>query len=103
VQKDFGATSVFGGVGIEVNPGIGNRDFWQAGLAVTHDVGKKLSIGAEISWQSADVTGGSDTTGVDIGLIRKLGGPFALLLAAGPSFSGGQASYHGYAALGLNF
>jgi hypothetical protein len=26
-----------------------------------------------------------------------------MALAGGPSFSGGQASYHGYAALALNF
>jgi hypothetical protein len=36
-------------------------------------------------------------------MIRKLGGPFALLLAAGPNFSGGKTAYHGYAALSLNF
>ena len=29
--------------------------------------------------------------------------PFALLFAAGPSFSGGEAAYHGYAALSVNF
>jgi hypothetical protein len=36
-------------------------------------------------------------------MINKLGGPYSLLVAGGPSFSGGQASYHGYVALGLNF
>jgi hypothetical protein len=36
-------------------------------------------------------------------LIQKLGGPFSLLAAAGPSFSGGETSYHAYGALALNF
>jgi hypothetical protein len=103
VQKDFGRTSVFGGGGYEINPGAGNRNFAQAGAALTHDMSDKLQLGAEVSWQSADVRGGSNSRGMDVGMIRKLGGPSALLLAAGPSFSGGQTSYHGYVALGLNF
>jgi hypothetical protein len=103
VQKDWGKTSLFGGGGYEINPGSGNKNFWQAGVAVTHDFSDKLQLGTEISWQSADVRSGSSSAGVDIGMIRKLGGPYALLLAAGPSFSGGQTSYHGYAALGLSF
>lgn len=102
-QKDFGSTSVFGGGGYEINPGIGNKDFWQAGLAVTHDFGKSLSLGTEVAWQSADTRGGRSSTGVDFGLIEKLGGPYSVLVAAGPSFSAGQTSYHGYAALALNF
>ena len=102
-QRDFGKTSVFGGGGYEINPGGGNRDFWQAGIAVTHDFSDKLQLGTEVSWQSSDTRGGSSTTAVDVGMIRKLGGPFALLLAGGPSFSGGKTGYHGYAALGLNF
>jgi hypothetical protein len=103
VQKDFGKTSVFGGGGYELNPGTGNRDFWQAGIAVTHDFSEKLSLGTEAYWQSADERGGKSSGGVDLGMIRKLGGPYSLLLAGGPTLSGGQTGYHGYVALGLNF
>lgn len=103
VQKDLGKTSVFGGGGYEINPGSDNRDFWQAGVAVTHDFSKSTALGAELAWQSSDTRDGKSTTGVNVGLIQKLGGPYSLLLAAGPIFSGGEASYHGYAALSLNF
>lgn len=103
IQKDLGKTSVFGGGGYEINPGAGNRDFWQAGATVTHDFADGLQLGMEAYWQSADVRGGKSSSGVDVGLTRKLGGPFALLLAAGPNVSGGRTSYHGYAALGLYF
>ena len=103
VQKDFGKTSMFGGGGYEINPGSGNKDFWQAGIAVTHDFSEKLSLGTEFFWQSADVRGGDSSSGVNLGLIRKLGGPYALLLAGGPTFSGGKTGYHSYAALALNF
>jgi hypothetical protein len=103
VQKDIGKTSVFGGGGYEINPGTGNRDFWQAGVALTHDFSDRLSLGTEVTWQSADVRGDKSSWGVNAGLIHKLHGPFAVLLAAGPSFSGGQTSFHGYAALSANF
>ena len=103
VQKDMGSTSVFGGGGYEINPGRGNRDFWQVGIAVTQDFSTSTALGAEVAWQSRDTQDGTSSTGVNVGLIQKLGGPYSLLLAAGPSFSGGDTSYHGYAALSLNF
>jgi len=103
VQKDVGKTSVFGGGGYEINPGSGNRDFWQAGVAITHDFSKSTALGAEVAWQSSDTCDGKSSTGVNLGLIQKLGGPFSLLAAAGPSFSGGETSYHAYGALALNF
>jgi len=38
LEKDFaGGTSIFGGGGYEVNPGRGNRSFWQAAIALTPD------------------------------------------------------------------
>lgn len=103
VQKDIGKSSLFGGGGYEINPGPGNKNFWQAAVAVTHDFTGKLSLGAEAYWQSADTRGGDDAGGVDAGLIRKLSGPYSLLLAGGPRFSSGHTGYHCYAALGLNF
>lgn len=103
LQKDWGATSLFGGGGYEINPGRGNRNLWQAGLAITHGFSDKLSLGTELTWQSADTRGGKASTGVNLGLIRKLGGPFSILLAGGPAFSGGQTGYHAYTALALNY
>lgn len=103
VQKNVGKTSLFGGGGYELNPGPGNKNFWQAGVAVTHEFTSKLSLGGEAYWQSPDMRAGSDSSGVDVGLIHKLGGPYSLLLAGGPRFSTGHTGYHCYAALGLNF
>ena len=103
VLKDIGKTSVVGGGGYEINPGSGNRDFWQAGLAVTREIDMKLVIGAELSWESPDTVGSDGSVGINLGLVRKIGGPFALLVAAGPSFSNGKAGYHSYAALAINY
>ena len=101
--KDFGTTSVFGGGGYEINPGSGNRNFWQAGAAVTRDITDELQIGAEVSAKSADTRDGKGSVGLDLGMIHKLGGAYSLLVAGGPSFSAGETTFHVYVAVGLNF
>ena len=104
LQKDFaGGTSLFGGGGLTINPGAGNRDFWQAGLALTHDVAKSLSVGAEITRQGADVDGGTSQTRAGIGAVAQLSDRYALLVSAGPTWADHRTGYHAYAALGLNF
>ena len=101
--KDFaGGTSLFGGGGYEINPGPGNRDFWQAAIALTHDVSKTISVGAEITRQGADTVGGTSQTRTGVGSIVKLGGPYALLVSAGPSWAERRTGYHLYLALGLD-
>ena len=102
-QQDFGSWSVFGGGGYAVNPGPGNRDFWEAGVAVTHDISKKLSVGAEVMRQGPDTVGGTAQTRAGVGGIVKLGGPFSLLASGGPTWADRRTGYHFYAALGLNF
>lgn len=104
VGKDFaGGTSVFGGGGYMVNPGSGNRDFWQAAIALTHDLTKQVSVGAEITRQGADTVGGTAQTRAGIGSIVKLGGPYALLFSGGPTWAEHRTGYHAYVALGLDF
>ena len=104
LQKDFaGGTSLFGGGGLTINPGAGNRDFWQAGLALTHDVAKSLSVGAEITRQGADVDGGTSQTRAGIGAVAQLSDHYALLISAGPTWADHRTGYHAYAALGLDF
>lgn len=86
VGKNFtDGTSVFGGGGYEIDPGRGNRDFWQAAVAVTHDVSKQVSLGAEVTQQSADAVGGTAQTRAGVGGVVKIGGPSALLFSAGPT------------------
>lgn len=102
--KAFGAgTSVFGGGGYLINPGIGNRNVWQAAIAITHDLSKQVSVGIEVTRQGADVVGGTPQTRAGLGTIAHLGGPASLLLSGGPTWADHQTSYHLYAALGLTF
>jgi hypothetical protein len=104
LSKDLaGGTSLFGGGGYLINPGAGNRNVWQAALAVRHDVSDKVSIGAELTRQGPDTVGATAQTRAGAGSIIKLGRPSALLFSAGPTWADHQTGYHFYGALGLNF
>ena len=102
--KDFaGGTSVFGGGGYEFNPGPGNRDFWQAGAAVTHDFGRGVNGGLEIEREGPDTIGSTAQTRIGVGAIVHLSGPASFLASGGPTWSGHHTGYHFYAALGFDF
>jgi hypothetical protein len=104
-QKDFGPWSLFGGAGYTINPGIGNRDYWQSGMALTRTLSPHLSLGGEVAHQGADSAGGHSETSAGFGAILKLGGPFSLLVSGGPVWEHRipETRYRAYAALGLAF
>lgn len=103
VGKDFAdGTSLFGGGGYEINPGTGNRDFWQAAVALTHQFSKDMSVGAEVTHQGRDTAGGTSQTRAGIGTIVRLSGQSSVLMSGGPTWADHQTGYHLYAALGLN-
>jgi len=103
-QKDFaGGTSLFGGGGYEINPGPGNRNFWQAGIALTHDLNKTVSVGGELAWQQRSETDGTSEADAGLGSIVKLSDHYALLFSGGPTWADHRTGYHFYGALGLFF
>jgi len=104
IGKDFaGGTSLFGGGGFEINPGAGNRNFWQAGVALTHNFSKTVSLGGEVAWQQRSESGGTSETDVGLGSIVKLSDHYALLFSGGPTWADHRTGYHFYGALGLFF
>jgi len=103
-EKDFaGGTSIFGGGGYELNPGPANRNFWQAGLAITQDVSKALSVGGEATWQQRDADDGTAETNAGLGAIVRLSEHHALLFSGGPTWADHRTGYHFYGSLGLFF
>jgi len=103
-EKDFpGGTSLFGGGGFEINPGPGNRNVWQAGAALTQNVGDTLSLGAELARQGRDSIDGTPRTDAGVGAILKLSSHSSLLASGGPTWTDHRTGYHVYAALGLFF
>ncbi|WP_340316406.1 hypothetical protein [Rhizorhabdus argentea] len=104
-QKNMGRWAIFGGGGYAVNPGVGNRDYWTGGVAVTRSFGDRLLIGMEADQRGADITGGSASTSIGLGAIYQLKAPLRVLASGGPTFAdtGGKAGFHAFAALGVDF
>lgn len=104
VGKDFaGGTSLFGGGAYQINPGPGNRNFWQAAVALTQDISKTLNVGAEVTRQGANTIGGTPQTRAGVGAIVQLSKHQALLFSGGPTWADHGTGYHFYGALGLYF
>jgi hypothetical protein len=104
-EKDFGPWSVFGGGGYDINPGPGNRNYWQDGVVVTYAFSDRFNLGAEIYNQSPDTLAAKPFTGLNLGAIYKLSERWQLLASGGPGVQnpreGGQ--YDLYVALELTY
>lgn len=100
-QKDAGPWSVFGGGGYDINPGRGNRNFWQAGLGVSRAIGERWSLGAEVWRQSSDADDGQAFTGVNLGATYRVSDHWTLMLSAGPGVenAGREGRFAAYFAL----
>ena len=88
-QKDYGPWSVFGGGGYTINPGAGNRDFWQGGVALSRTMSKRMTLGAELFGQTNDSPGGGGFTAVNFAITYKLVEHWSLLASAGPTRESG--------------
>jgi hypothetical protein len=97
-EKDFGPWSVFGGGGVQLNPGAGERNFWQSGLAVSRAFGDRFSLGAEIYHQTPEDMAAKDFTGVDLGATYQLSHHWQLMISAGPGVQnareGGEYAFY---------
>lgn len=100
-EKDFGPWSVFGGGGLQINPGAGERNFWQSGLVVSRSFGERLSLGVEAFHQTAQDFASKDFTGVNVGATYKLTRHWTLMASGGPGVQNARAAdqYDFYAAL----
>ena len=101
-QKGFGRYTFFGGGGLWHNHGDGNRDYTVGGFAVVRDMGRGLTLGAEIFGQSADTIGGSGSAGFTLGTIKQIDEQHKILLSLGRSIHG-TSSVSGYAGYELLF
>jgi hypothetical protein len=88
LQKSFGPWTTYGGGGYWINPGKGNKDWWQVGWQVSRDINKYLNLGAEILYQAADTDNSRDTTSYNVGAIINLTENHHLLFSAGQDIDG---------------
>lgn len=102
VQKSWGPWTTYGGAGYEIVPQIGYRNFPFGGWLVQRDLGKKLTLGAEIFSHGAEGPAAPQTeaaTLIDFGGYYYFRNPgFQLLFCYGHSVAG-QTENYGY--LGL--
>jgi hypothetical protein len=84
-QKDWGDWSVFGGGGYQINPGAGQKNFWQGGLAVSRAFGKAFTLGGEVFTQGKDTTTGASYTALNVATTYRFTERWSLLASAGPT------------------
>ena len=82
-QRDFGKWSVFGGGGYVLNPGPGQRDYLQQGVAVTRQLAPGFQLGLEYYGAGPASVGDRPIHGLNLGAVIHLAGPFSLLGSVG--------------------
>jgi hypothetical protein len=100
-EKDWGGWSLFGGGGFQINPGPGQRNFWQTGLVLTRAVNERLTVGAEVYHQTPDAVDAKAFTGLNVGATYVLTKHWSLLASGGPGVENArdQGQYAFYLAL----
>jgi len=97
-QKSLGAWTTYGGGGYWINPGKGNKNFWQIGWLGQRDINEALTLGAEIFYAGKDTDDGRDRTGCTFGGIVNLSEEHHVLFSAGSDIAGDNrlSIYLGY-------
>jgi hypothetical protein len=100
LQKGFGPWTTFGGGGIWLNPGTGNRDYWYVGWEVQRRFLDFVTLGTEIFYTTPDQVGGDANLRFNVGLVFDLTQEHHLMISAGRSIVG-DSLLQGYAAYQL--
>ena len=98
LQKSWGPWTTYGGGGYAMNGADGARDYVFGGWLVQRDLGKRLTLGAEVYLRGADSVGGRGTSILNGGGVIALAHGLSVLLSAGHSVTGER---HGIAYVGL--
>ncbi len=101
-QKSWGTWTSYGGGGFHLNPGTGNKNFWNAGWEVQRDFGRKVTLGGELFYSSASSQDGEEQLDWNIGGQFNLSDIHHLLFSAGRNFRDND-SYQYYIAYQLTF
>jgi hypothetical protein len=99
-EKGFGKYTVFGGGGVWLNPGLGNKNYVFSGVGVLRDLSHGWTVGTEIFGQSADTIDATSSVGYNFGAIRQYDEHHEFLFSLGRSLHGSN-TLTAYAALGF--
>ena len=86
-EKDHQWTT-YGGGGFWINPGEDHRDFWRVGWEVQHELGERLTLGAEVYHETPAMRGESGHTAFNVGGFVNFDEHNHLLLSVGRDISG---------------
>ena len=100
LQKSFGPWTTYGGGGLWVNPGQGNRNYGYVGWQVQRRISQLATLGAEIFYTTADQVGGNANLRFNVGLVLDLTEHHHLLFSAGRGIVGDDL-FQGYFAYQL--
>ena len=88
VQRSFGPWTTFGGGGLWLNPGAGNRNYWYAGWQAQCRISGFATAGTEAFYATPNQTGAKANLGFNVGLVLDLNEYHHVLFSAGRSIVG---------------
>ncbi len=88
LQKSWGSFTTYGGGGYWINPGSGNKNYWQIGWEAQYDFSEALTVGGEIFHFTPTTDDGGDRTGFNLGAIININEHNHILFSAGTDFHG---------------
>ncbi len=92
LEKDFGKWSTYGGAGYEINPGVDNLNYGFFGWVLQRQVTEQLALGGEITHTTADVIGGPDVTGFNLGATYDITRRYHVLVSGGRGVQNAEAT-----------
>ncbi|MGC9982328.1 MAG: hypothetical protein ABSF35_01740 [Polyangia bacterium] len=97
LQKSFGPWTSYGGGGLWVDPGKGNRNYGYFGWLLQRRLSQLATLGTEIFYTTPDQVGGSANLRFNLGLVVDFTEHHHLLFSAGRSIVGNTV-FQGYLA-----
>jgi hypothetical protein len=98
LQKSWGAWTTYGGGGYWINPGEGNKDWWQFGWLIQRSINSTLTLGTELYYKTASTEDGESAKGYTVGAVINITENHHILLSAGQDIDGPTylSAYIGY-------
>ncbi|MBS0255019.1 MAG: hypothetical protein JSS36_07390 [Proteobacteria bacterium] len=93
-QRDWGKWSLFGGGGYVINPGPGQRNYWQQGAVLTRTMAPGWQLGLEYYGAGPASVGDRPIHGVNLGTVVHIKGPVSLLGSVGKGLNREQTVFY---------
>jgi hypothetical protein len=98
IQKSWGKFTTYGGGGVWFNPGIDRKNWIFTGWEIQYDFSENITLGSELTYQTADAQDSESSAGFNIGGCLNLSERHHILFSFGRTLSGEPAvtGYIGY-------